>query len=52
MLGHLFEVRFKILNEEANEVQILAIKNISNEKFKSRIEKSNGLFAPQSCADK
>lgn len=48
-MGHLFEVKFKVLSKEANEIKILSLVSISNRDFSSTIQSSDGMVALKSC---
>lgn len=50
ILGHFFQVKFKVLNQRADQVKVLLLSQISNESFKAEIEKSSGLFVPVTCS--
>ncbi|HEY8272419.1 MAG TPA: hypothetical protein VIG33_16120 [Pseudobdellovibrionaceae bacterium] len=48
-MGHLFEVRFKVLNKEANEIKTLSIDSALTRDSFSAIQLSDGMVIPKSC---
>ena len=49
LLGHFFQVKFKVLNQRADQIKILLVSQVSDRAFKANIEKSSGLFVPINC---
>ena len=48
-MGHLFEVKFKVLNKEANEIKIISVDSRSTRDFFSAIQSSDGMVIPKNC---
>ncbi len=48
-MGHLFVVKFKVLNKDANKIKILSINSASTREFASEIQSSDGMITSRSC---